>query len=105
MATIIERGETFRRTLKFSRKNTGESIDLTGCTAHSEMRNKPKGTLLATATCTIGSGIVEALFDKTATAGLPLGEAGYDIWLVCGDDQKPVFTERVSVIDPYTDLS
>ena len=101
---IIKKAETFRRTLQFSNKQTGGVVDLTGCTAYSQMRTKPGGTLLATAECSIdtATGTVIALFDKEITAALPIGEAGYDVWLVCGDDQKPIFTELVTIIDPYT---
>ena len=101
---IIKKAETFRRSLRFSNKQTGGTIDLTGCTAYSQMRTKPGGTLLATAVCTIDipTGTVIVLFDAELTEALPLGEAGYDVWLVCGDDQKPIYTELVTIIDPYT---
>lgn len=104
MKTIIKKTETFRRELKFSNKKTGGTIDLTGCTAFSQMRTVPGGELLAEAICSVdaSAGTVYVLYDKTVTASLPLGGAGYDVWLVCGDEQKPIFTELVSIIDPYT---
>ena len=106
MKTIIKKAETFRRSLKFTNKRTGGTVDLTGCTAYSQMRDVPGGTVLATAECTIvpTDGTVNVLFDKTVTADLPLGDAGYDVWLVCDDEQKPIFTEEVTIIDSYTEV-
>ena len=104
MTTIIKKAETFRRTLKFSDKNTGAPIDLTGCTAQSQMRTKPGGTLLADAVCTVADGMVTALWDKTTTSAFTEGKAGYDIWLICDGEQKPIFTEEVEIIKAYTEV-
>lgn len=106
MKTIIKKAETFCRSLTFTNKRTGGIVDLTGCTAYSQMRKKPGTTspVLATATCTIdiATGTVNVLYDKTITASLAVGEAGYDVWLVCDSEQKPIFTELVEIVDSYT---
>lgn len=106
MNTIIKQSETFRRTLKFTHVKSGEIIDLTGCTAYAQMRTEPGGTLLDEATCAIdtANGIVSATWSAEQTANLPLGKAGYDIWLKCGDEQKPIFTEQVTVVKGYTEI-
>ena len=44
MRTIIIQNETFRRSLKFTDIKTGAVLDLTGCTAFAQMRDKPGGT-------------------------------------------------------------
>ena len=106
MITIIKQAETFRRSLKLCDVNTGVIADLTGCTAYAQMRKTPGGDLIASATVSIdtGTGVVTALWDAATTATFPIGTWGYDIWLVCGGDQKPIFTEQVSVIKPYTQI-
>ena len=105
--TIIKRAETFRRNLRFTHRTTGANIDLSGCTARCQMRDEPGGTLLADAQCTVEgvTGKVIVVFDKNVTAGLPLGEAGYDVWLVADGEQRPIFTEKVTIVDPYTDMT
>ena len=105
MKTIITQAETFRRSLKFTSLKTGAIINLDGCEAYSQMRKKPKGELLGTATCSIDieQGVVTAMWSKEQTASWEIGQAGYDIWLVCGEEQKPIFTEEVKIIAGYTE--
>jgi hypothetical protein len=105
MSTIIKQSETFRRALKFNNLKTGAVIDLTGCEAYSQMRKHPKGELLGTAICAIDitQGIITATWSKEQTAEFPVGQAGYDIWLVSGDEQKPIYTETVEIIAGYTE--
>ena len=107
MRTIIVQNETFRRSLKFTDVHTGAKLDLTGCTAYSQMRDKPGGILYDDAECTIDldNGIVSALWDKEVTAGWPLGNCGFDIWLVCDGEQKPVYSEECIVTSGYTVVS
>ena len=106
MTTIIKQNETFRRSLKLTQTQTGVTQDLTGCTAYSQMRNVPGGDLIATAEVTIDAeqGVITALWTAEQTADFPLGTCGYDIWLKCEDDQKPIYTEQVSVIKSYTEI-
>lgn len=106
MKTIIKQSETFRRALKFTNIKSGEIIDLTGCTAYSQMRTEPSGELLAEAECAIdtNNGVVSATWSKEQTATFPVGKAGYDIWLRSGDEQKPIFEEEVIIKQGYTEI-
>lgn len=104
MKTVIKQAETFRRSLKFTHIKSGEIINLDGCTAYSQMRKVPGGELIADADCAIdiANGIVMATWSAAQTAEFPIGKLGYDIWLVYRDEQKPIYTETVEVIQPYT---
>ena len=105
MTTIIKRGETFRRSLKLTYAETGEIVDLSECMAFSQMRTAPGGTLVGTGACTIKAdmGTVYALWTSEKTQAMSPGKYGYDIWLVSGDERKPIYTELVEVVDRYTD--
>lgn len=105
MTTIIKRGETFRRSLKLTYAETGEIVDLSECMAFSQMRTAPGGTLVGTGACTIkvDMGTVYALWTSEKTQAMSPGKYGYDIWLVSGDERKPIYTELVEVVDRYTD--
>lgn len=105
MTTIIKKGETFRRSLKLTYAETGERVDLSECTAFSQMRTCPAGTLIATAACTIKQDLstVYALWTSEKTQAMEAGKYGYDVWLVNGDEKKPIYTELVEVVDRYTD--
>ncbi len=105
MTAIIKRGETFRRSLKLTYAETGEKVDLSDCTAYCQMRTAPGGTLIGTAACSIMQdfGTVYALWTSENTQAMPTGKYGYDIWLVNGDERKPIYTELVEVVDRYTD--
>ena len=104
MKTIIKQAETFRRALKFTHIKSGEIIDLDGCTAYSQMRKKPGDEWVADAECAIDTvnGIVMATWSAAQTADFPVGKLGYDIWLVYRDEQKPIYTETIEVVKPYT---
>ena len=106
MKTIISQAETFRRALKFTNVKSGEIVNLTGCTAYSQMRVKPKGTWHSDATCAIdtNNGIITATWSKEQTAQFPLGVLGYDIWLTCDGEQKPIFSEQVEIVEGYTEI-
>ena len=107
MKTIIKKAETFRRSLKFTDLKTGGILDLTGCAAYSQMRKSPGGDLLDTAVCSIdtGTGVISALWSADMTAEWPVGDCGFDIWLVSDEEQKPIYTEMCSVVLPWTDMT
>lgn len=90
--------------MKFTHIKSGETIDLDGCEAYAQMRVKPGGSLIADADCAIDvvNGIVSATWSADQTASFPIGKAGYDIWLVSGEEQKPIYTEEVEVVKAYT---
>ena len=105
MATIIKQRETFRRRLKLTDSKSGAVLDLTGCTAYSQMRREPGGELLGTAQCTVDEkkGEIEILWTASQTANWDVGNAGYDVWLYLEGDQKVIFTETVKIILSYTE--
>ena len=105
MGTIIKQKETFRRTLKLTDSKSGAVIDLTDVSAYSQMRKEPGGELLGTAQCTVNEkkGEVEVLWTASQTEYFPLGSAGYDVWLTFEGDQKPIYTEKVEIVQGYTE--
>lgn len=106
MKTIIKKAETFRRVLVLKDIETDNPADLTECSAYSQMRRSPAGELMGDAECYIDvvQGTIAALWTAEQTAEWGIGQCGFDIWLVCGDEQKPIYTEVCEVIDSYTDM-
>lgn len=104
MKTIIKQAERFDRVI-ILKYDTGDYVDITGCLAFSQMRNKPGGELVATAECSITPllGRVSVSFSSDVTAAIPVGDYGFDVWLVENEDKKPIHTELVQVVKRYTD--
>jgi len=105
MTTIVKRGETFRRSLRLTYAETGLTVDLSDCQVYSQMRTCPGGMLVGTGACTINSdtGTIYALWTAEKTSAMQTGKYGYDVWVVNGDERKPIYTELVEVVDPYTE--
>ena len=106
MSTTIKQAENFSPCIKLTYKKTGAPVDLTGCTAYSQMRREPNDELIATGNCVIDTkgGRITVTYDSATTANIPLGEYGYDVWLVINANEKrPIWTEKVQVIGRYTD--
>ena len=106
MTTTIKQAENFAPCIKITYKKTGAPVDLTGCTAYSQMRREPNDELVATGVCQIATkeGRITVTYDSATTANIPLGEYGYDVWLVKNANEKrPIWTEKVQVIGRYTD--
>lgn len=103
---ICKQSETFRRSYRFRNGETKAILDLTGCTAYSQMRDKPNGTLVANATCSIDTAVgrVTVLWTKDQTAEIAPGHYVFDVWLKCGDDQRPFVTEEVDIIPTITEI-
>lgn len=106
----IKQNETFRVSLTLTDAVSGSVLDLTGCTAYSQMRKKPGDELIATAHCTINAdkSAIEVLWTSEQTALFPLGKCGYDVWLVFPNDndateQKSIYTDEINVIMGYTE--
>lgn len=99
----VKQSETFRRSYRFRNAQTKEVLDLTGCTAYSQMRTG-ENELIADADCSIDTtlGRVTALWTSEKTADIPVGTYFFDVWLKCGDEQKPFTTEQVDIINPIT---
>lgn len=110
MATIIKQNETFRVSLKLTDAVSGSALDLTDCTAYSQMRRKPGDDLIATAQCTVNAskGVIDVLWTADQTADFPLGTCGFDVWLVFPNDnddyeQKVIYTDQIEVAQSYTE--
>ena len=103
---FVKQSETFRRSYLFRDAQTKAILDLTGCTAYSQMRTKPGGELIASADCTIDVplGRVTALWTSVQTAAIDPGTYFFDVWLKCGDDQRPFTTEQVDVVPTITEI-
>ena len=103
--TIIKQGEQFSRAKTLKYADTGDYVDLTGCSAYSQMRTEPGGTLLATAECSVTPefGRITATFSSEDTANIAPGNYGFDIWLTCEGTSKPIHTEEVTIVKRYTD--
>jgi len=109
MVTIKQK-ETFRVSLKLTEAKSGSVLDLTDCTAYSQMRKKPGDALIATAQCTVNAskGTIDVLWTADQTADFPIGTCGFDVWLVFPNDndayeQKAIYTDEIGVIKGYTE--
>lgn len=103
----IKQNEDYTKYLHLQYADTGEPLDLTGCSVYSQMRDRPNGTLVATATTsmTAASGDIWVTYAASATASITPGEYGYDVWLVDGNSKKhPLYTTRIQIIGVYTEI-
>ncbi len=107
MKMIIKQGDTLRRKVKLTYRATGAPVSLTGCTAFAELRAFPGQELLATGTTAItaSTGTVTVTFSKDQINALLPGEYGYDIRLEKDTDRKTIYTERFTLVKPYTERS
>ena len=103
--TIIKKGESFRKVIRMKYADSGIPVDLSECAAFSQMRTIPGGMLIETGACTIeiDTGSVYVLYNAEKTDAMNPGHYGYDVWLVKGQERKPIYTELVDVVDRYTD--
>ena len=103
--TIIKQAENFERVKVLKYKDTDQPVDLSGCTAYSQMRVTPGGDLIATAECSVSpvEGRVTAAFSSEQTADIEPGTYGFDIWLKCEDVLKPIHTEEIKIVKRYTE--
>ena len=103
--TIIKKGESFRKVIRMKYADSGIPVDLSECTAFSQMRTAPGGVLIDTGACTIeaDTGSIYVLYNAERTNEMNEGHYGYDVWLVKGSERKPIYTELVDVVDRYTD--
>lgn len=103
----IKQNEDYTKYLHLQYADTGEPLDLTGCSVYSQMRDRPNGTLVATATTSMTalSGDIWVTYSSSATSSITPGEYGFDIWLVDGNSKKhPLYTARVEVVGVYTEI-
>ena len=106
MGTLVKKGDTFRRVLSLTYDQTGTSVDLSGCTAYSQLRAEPENEVLADATTAIDTSLGQITVTYTADQidALEPGEYGYDVRITKDNDVLTVWTERISVFLPYTEL-
>lgn len=104
---VIEQGEYYVKTLTLQYADTGEPVNLTGVTAASSIRkNREDETVLANGYCVVypSTGTIVLEYSQARTAGLPVGECGMDIWIKENGRKHPIYTTRIKVVPPYTDL-
>ena len=101
----IKQGEDFSWLDLFKKWETGKPIDLTGCTAFSQMRTLPQNPqiqteLAATGDCGIDytTGVIITTYHSEVTEDIPQGEYQLDIWLVSGTQTTCIDTLEVQVI-------
>lgn len=106
MEAVIKQGDTYIKRVYLYYAGTKNPINLTGYTAHCQLRNYPGGTLIAEAETSVvpESGCVSIAFSKDQTAGFEPGKYGYDIRIESANGRKTIFTEQVTVVKPYTEL-
>ena len=106
MPIIIKQGEDYRKYLHLQYADTLESVDLSEYYAKSELRNKPGGTLKATAECSITpeKGDITVKYSSAQTASIEAGEYGFDVWLIGADEYHPIYSTTCVIAKSYTEL-
>lgn len=103
---VIKQNEDYIKRFYFEEAETGNPISLTGITAYSQLRDKPGGTLKATGSCVVNTtnNYIEVSYLSEQTATLDPGEYGFDVWIVENGLNHPIYTARVMVEAPYTEI-
>ena len=104
---ILKQGDTLRKTITLKYIGTGNPVNLTGCTAYSQLRESPGSSLKLSGTVTTGGsqGTVVVVYSASQTNSLPLGKYGFDIRLESSGDRKTIYSAEVTVVKPYTERS
>lgn len=103
---VICQNEDYTKYIHLQYADTGEPLDLTGCSVYSQMRDRPNGTLKATGICTMtaASGDIWVRYSAAATLEIEPGEYGFDVWLVDGNNKNhPIYSTRVQIAGRYTE--
>lgn len=103
-AIKIKQGETYRKRIEMMYADDREPVDLTGYSAYSELRDRPGGTLVATADCSISAvdGVVTVLLSSAQTDAIEEGVYGMDVWIVSEEEKHPIYTNSVQIVKRYT---
>lgn len=103
---IIKQQEDYTKVLQLQYADTLQPVDLTDIMAFSELRVKPGATAYLPAECTVdaSSGIIRVYYSSAQTASLTEGEYGFDVWIVEDGKKHPIYTTRVQIVKPYTEL-
>ena len=103
---VIKQHEDYTKVLQFQYADTRQPVDLTDVVATSELRAKPGATPYLIASCTVdaANGIIRVYYNSTQTASLEEGEYGFDVWIAEDGKKHPIYTTRVKIVKPYTEL-
>lgn len=114
---VIEQGATWDRQLLWREAvppnsdpgTLGDLKDLTGASAHMQVRVKPGGSMLAELTSAAGitlggtAGTIDILMTGAQTMALNVKTAYYDLYVIFpGDDPRKVITGKVTIIPTVT---
>lgn len=86
---------------------TKNPVDLTGCSAYCQLRDKPKSeNVKITGSVAIdpSQGTITATFTPAQTATLDAGDYGFDIRLESEGDVKTIRSYIVKLVIPWTEL-
>lgn len=102
--TIVQ-GDTLRRNIVLTYDNDSP-VSLTGCEAFSQLRSWPGEELQAEAECVIDAalGRITVTYSADQTAALDPGDYGYDIRITSEGDVRTIWSERISIVVPYTEV-
>ena len=100
----IKQGEDYIKVLKLQYADSLEPVNLTGVTAYSSMRDRPGGELYANANCSVITldGQITVHYSDLQTAAMPIGDAGFDVWIEENGRKHAIYTARVQIVPPYT---
>lgn len=106
MNTIIRQGDTFTKRITVTYAGTRNPVDLTGFSAYCQLRAYPGQALICDAETSVNpeAGQVYISFSAEQTAALEPGEYGYDVRIVSSLCRRTIFSERITVKKPYTEL-
>jgi hypothetical protein len=106
----IEQGATFRLHVTWQAPN-GSPIDLTGQTAHMQIRTAHDGALLLELTDTAGitlggtAGTIDIVITATQTSSLTVWRAVYDLYIIPVVGDRTRLLEGPVVVDPTVTLT
>ncbi|MBQ6518299.1 MAG: hypothetical protein IJI14_06240 [Anaerolineaceae bacterium] len=100
----IKQNEDYSKILQLQYADTNTAVDLTGITAYSQMRDKPNGTIVATAACVVDTTnhTITVSYSGSSLLNVEPGEYGFDIWVVdSGGKKHPIYTTRCKIVGRY----
>lgn len=100
----VKIGDFIRIRIAVTYQDNNNPVDLTDCTAFTQMRKSPGDELSAEGTVTIDAenGIITVYYSSDKTANLAPGNYGFDVRLVSQGDAKTIYEEQLKFITPYT---
>ena len=104
---VVKQGDTLSRDISLRYKKTNAVVDLTGCTAYSQLRTKPGEELKLEGVTSINTetGTISVAYSADQMETLDPGDYGFDVRLELDNERKTVYTERFTLVKPYTELS